>query len=91
MTEPNDNGGDCLHCIDGMALSESGLLGICFRVCGACQPGCPCCHGNGGFPATTRDMAEFIAHHNDAGYLPVLCHTCGGVVDIHPIDEEPTP
>jgi hypothetical protein len=36
-------------------------------------------------------MAEFIAHHNHAGYLPVLCHTCGGVVDIHPINEEPTP
>jgi hypothetical protein len=33
-------------------------------------------------------MTEFIASHNDAGLLPVLCHTCGGVIDLHPLPKE---
>jgi hypothetical protein len=90
MSEPTDTTtpGSCLHCIDGMALSRSELLGVCFRVCPACQPTCPCCNGRGCYPAWTTDMTALIAAYNDAGLAPMLCHTCGGVVGVARLDQE---
>lgn len=82
---------DCLDCIDGMSPGTSPVLGTCYQVCLTCQPPCPCCHGNGCFPAWTTDMAAYIASVNDTGQAPVLCHTCGGVVDLTPLAEENPP
>lgn len=80
---------DCLDCIGGMSLSHADYMGgACFRVCLTCQPGCHCCHGQGCFPSWTTDMTHFIAAYNDAGLMPVLCHTCGGVVGVARIREE---
>ena len=79
----------CLLCIDGMTPVTSPVLGHAFRVCPACQPGCPCCGGAGCFPAWTNDMAVCIAAFNEAGLIPALCHTCGGVVGAALLDEEP--
>jgi len=84
MTAP----ADCLYCIDGMAPERSALIGDAYRVCPSCQPCCPCCAGAGLYPAWTKDMAEFIATYNVADLVPALCHTCGGVVDIAPLNEE---
>ena len=84
MTQPTDT---CPYCIDGMTPSTSAHIGPCYRVCLACQPTCSCCAGTGAFPPL-RDMTQFLLNHNDAGILPVLCHTCGGVVDLHPLTEE---
>ena len=36
-------------------------------------------------------MAEFIAAYNNKGLIPMLCHTCGGVVGVSLLDEETGP
>jgi hypothetical protein len=87
MTESTD----CLDCISGIAIADSDFMGACFRACPTCQPVCPCCNGQGRYPSWTRDMAEFAVSYNETGLLPVLCHTCGGVVGVSLLDPETGP
>jgi hypothetical protein len=82
---------DCLDCISGFAIANSPLIGYCFRECPTCRPVCPCCNGDGRYPWWTRDMVEFIALYNNRGLVPMLCHTCGGVVGLSLLDEETGP
>ena len=85
LANTNTSGsGSCLHCIDGMAPTTSTVIGHCYQTCPECQPQCPCCHGRGRYPAWTNDMVRFAAAYNSAGLIPVLCHTCGGVLAITP-------
>jgi hypothetical protein len=79
---------ECLSCIDGFAPTTDELLGYAFRACPACRIACSCCNGRGVYPVWTQDMTEFAAVYNAAGFAPVICHTCGGVVDVAPLDEE---
>jgi hypothetical protein len=79
---------DCLSCVDGVAPTTSSLLGACYRACPTCRPACPCCHGEGRFPYWTVSLDEFLDSYNAVGLLPILCHTCYGLVGVAQMNEE---
>jgi hypothetical protein len=89
MTEPTDtNPNECLDCIDGLTPTTSPLIGHSFRLCPTCRPICPCCNGHGRWPAWTTDLIAFLAVYNDAGFMPILCHACCGLIALTPINQE---
>ncbi len=78
----------CLSCVDGMAPTTTQLLGACYRTCPSCQPPCACCHGEGSFPAWTSSLTAFVDSYNSIGLLPVLCHTCLGIIAVTLLNEQ---
>ena len=82
---------DCMLCIDGRTPVSTDLFGESFITCPNCQPVCPCCDGQACFPAWTSDLFELITAYNQAGFVPALCHTCGGALGLRPFTDEETP
>jgi hypothetical protein len=89
MTNPDTNTTEaCLYCIDGFTPAKSTLFGSCYRACPHCQFTCPCCDGEGEFPAWTRNLLELVATCNHVGFMPALCHGCMGLLGVVQIEEE---
>lgn len=82
---------ECMLCIDGMTPVTTDLFGDCYVKCRNCQPVCPCCDGDGCFPTWTTELFEFITAYNQAGYVPAICHTCGGALGLRAFTEEERP
>jgi hypothetical protein len=78
----------CIYCLGGFAPAGTHLiLGLVYVACIHCAEFCSCCNGLGLFPADTtcpHCLAEALAA---VGYTAGFCHTCAGVLTVHPTTE----
>jgi hypothetical protein len=78
----------CEYCLGGFVpAGRHPVLGLVYRQCSACTDPCPCCRDRGLFPADTtciHCLTEALAVLN---LTPVFCHTCTGVINVHPSEE----
>jgi hypothetical protein len=80
----------CQSCLGGFAPAGTHpILGLVYTACPTCQDTCRCCDGHGLFPADTtcpHCLADALAL---LGLTAVFCHTCAGVLTIHPTEVSP--
>jgi hypothetical protein len=88
-TELADSG--CLWCVDGFAPAGTHpVLGAVYVACPGCVPICPCCDGAGLFSADTTCPHCLVAALATVGCVAAFCHTCFGVLAVHPTTEVTT-
>jgi hypothetical protein len=78
----------CLSCLGGFIPAGRHLiLGLVYVACPACDDPCRCCNGTGLFPADTTCIDCLTDALAVVGYTPTFCHTCAGVLAVHPTGE----
>jgi hypothetical protein len=79
---------DCLWCLGGyVPAGTHPILGLVYHACTNCTDQCPCCDGVGLFPADTTCPHCLLDALAAVGYTAVFCHTCAGVLTVHPANE----
>ena len=74
---------DCPLCIDEWAPGFHPCYGPHYTTCPACRPACPACRGVAMFPAANLTLPEIIERANRAGWLPIFCLSCAGVLRLY--------
>jgi hypothetical protein len=78
----------CLWCVDGFAPAGThSVLGAVYTICPNCVATCPCCGGAGLFSADTTCPHCLTDALATVGCTASFCHTCTGVLAVHPTTE----
>jgi hypothetical protein len=86
---PTDEG--CTWCLGGFAPAGTHpIIGLVYVACIHCTDTCHCCNGTGLFPADTTCNQCLLDALAVLGYTAVFCHTCTGVLTVHPATEVTT-
>ena len=93
-TDKDLDGADfgCAYCLGGFVPAGTHpILGLVYQACPNCCEHCRCCDGVGLFPADTTCIHCLTEALAVLRYTAVFCHTCAGVITVHPTDQEVTP
>lgn len=81
----------CTWCLAGYAPAGTHpILGLVYQTCPHCTDRCGCCDATALFPADTtcpHCLNDALAAFN---LTAVFCHTCVGVLAVHPTHEVTT-